>query len=123
MKFLSVGQQLLGVAYFSNITRNDPSKMGKEYYIKCQKLDTQATRQFLEQRFIVSVTEDGSFELSLQNAKAEPADNWAPVMVSLEPEGIYFINNLASPLQAASIFMQLIDFLLSKAEAITITEP
>jgi hypothetical protein len=97
--------------------------MGKEYYIKCQKLDTQATRQFLEQRFIVSVTEDGSFELSLQNAKAEPADNWAPVMVSLEPEGIYFINNLASPLQAASIFMQLIDFLLSKAEAITITEP
>lgn len=98
-------------------------KTGKEYSINCQKLDTKATQQFLKQRFIVSMTEDGAFELSLQDAEVEPAGNLAPVMVSLEPEGVYFLDHLASPLQAASIFMQLIEFLLSRAEAVTITEP
>lgn len=97
--------------------------MGKEYFINCQKLDTQATRQFLEQRFTVSVTAGGAFELSLRDAAAEPASDWSPVIVSLESDGVYFLDNLASPSQATSIFMQLVDFLLSKAEAITITEP
>jgi hypothetical protein len=97
--------------------------MGKEYFIKCQKLDTQATRQFLERCFTVSVTADGAFELALRDATAEPVSDWAPVVVALESDGVYFLDNLASPSQAASIFMQLVDFLLSRAEAITITEP
>lgn len=62
--------------------------MGKEYRIKSKKLDTQATQQFLEQRFTVSVTEDVVFELSQRGAVTEPASDWAPVVVSLEPEGI-----------------------------------
>lgn len=97
--------------------------MGKEYFIKCQKLDIQATRQFLEQRFIVAVIEDGAFELSLRSAAVEPASKWAPVVVAFESDGVYFLDNLASPSQAASTFMQLIDFLLSRAEAITIMKP
>ena len=97
--------------------------MGKEYFIRCQKPDTQATQQFLERCFTVSVTNDGALELSLQDAAAEPASDWAPVVVALESDGVYFLDNLASPFQAASIFMQLVDFLLSRGEVITITEP
>jgi hypothetical protein len=97
--------------------------MGKEYFLKCQNIDTQATRQFLEQQFAALLTENGAFELSLRSASAESKSEWAPVIISLEEEGIYFLDNLASPSQAASIFMQLVDFLLSRAEAITITEP
>ena len=97
--------------------------MGKEYFIKYQKLDTQATRQFLEKHFIVWVTADGAFELSLRAAAAEPTIDWAPVVVTLESDGVYFLDNLVSPLQAASIFIQLVDFLLSRGEEITITEP
>ena len=97
--------------------------MGKEYFIKCQKLDTQATRQFLERHFTVSVAADGAFEVSLRDAAAEPASGCPPVIVALESDGVYFLDNLASPSQAASIFMQLVDFLLSRAEAIIITEP
>ncbi|MDO7845955.1 hypothetical protein Q5H92_06275 [Hymenobacter sp. M29] len=97
--------------------------MGKEYFIECQKLDTQATRQFLEQRFTVSATENETLELSLRYAAAESASDWAPVVVGLKSNGVYFLDNLASPFQAASIFMQLVDFLLSRTEAITITEP
>ncbi|MBH8557320.1 hypothetical protein [Hymenobacter negativus] len=96
--------------------------MGKECFIKCPKLDTQATRQFLEQRFIVAATENETLELALRNAAAEPTSDWAPVIVALESDGVYFLDNLASPIQAASIFMQLIDFLLLRAEAVTITE-
>lgn len=96
--------------------------MGKEYFIKCQKLDTQATQQFLEQCFTVSITDDGAFELSLRDAAAEAASDWAPVVVSLESDGVYFLDNLASSSQAASIFMQLVDFLISRSEAITIME-
>ncbi|GAB3740410.1 hypothetical protein GCM10027594_20380 [Hymenobacter agri] len=97
--------------------------MGKEYFIKCPKLDTQATKQFLEQRFIVAATENETLALSLLDAAAEPASNWAPVVVGLESNGVYFRDNLIAPMQAASIFMQLVDFLLSSAEAITIKEP
>ncbi|MBO2007701.1 hypothetical protein [Hymenobacter negativus] len=97
--------------------------MGKEYFIKCPKLDAQATQQFLKQHFIVAATENETLALSLRDAAAEPSSNWAPVVVGLESDGIYFLDNLASPIQAASIFMQLVDFLLSRAGAITITEP
>lgn len=97
--------------------------MGKEYFIKCPKLDTQATRRFLERRFVVSATENKSFELSLRDAAAEPVSIWAPVVVVLESDGVYFLDNLVSASQAAGIFMQLVDFLLSRAEKITIKEP
>ncbi|MDO7851945.1 hypothetical protein [Hymenobacter convexus] len=97
--------------------------MGKEYFIKCQKLDTQATRRFLEQRFTVLETAVGAFELSLRGATPEPTSDWVPVVVAFETDGVYFLDNLASPFQAASIFMQLVDFLLSRSEVITITEP
>lgn len=97
--------------------------MGKEYFIKCPKLDTQAARQYLEQRFIVADTENETLTLSLRDAAVAPASNWPPVVVGLEADGVYFLDNLASPIQAASIFMQLVDFLLSRAEAIMITEP
>ena len=96
--------------------------MGKEYFIKCPKLDAQATQQFLEQSFIVVAIENETLALSLWDAAAEPASNWVPVVVGLESDGVYFLDNSAYPIQAASIFMQLVDFLLSKAEAITITE-
>jgi protein associated with RNAse G/E len=97
--------------------------MGKEYFIKCPKLDTQVTRQFLEQHFIVAATDNETFTLSLRDTVAEPASSWAPVVVALESDGVYFLDNLASPYQAANIFMQLVDFLLLRAEEITITEP
>jgi hypothetical protein len=39
--------------------------MGKEYFIKCPKLDAQATQQFLEQSFIVVAIENETLALSL----------------------------------------------------------
>ena len=99
--------------------------MGKEYFIKCPPFDTDATRQVLEQRFAASVFE-GSFELGLRNTATKPGDasfdEWAPVVVSLETDGVYFLDKLASPSHAAIIFMQLIEFLLSRAEEVTIAD-
>jgi hypothetical protein len=99
--------------------------MGKEYLIKCQQFDTEATRQFLERCFTISAIE-GGFELALRNTATKPGDasfgSWAPVVVTLEANGIYLLDTLSAPSQAATIFMQLIEFLLSRAGEITISE-
>lgn len=99
--------------------------MGKEHFIKCQQFDTEATRWFLEQRFAASATE-GGFALALRNTVTKPGDAsfkvWAPVVVGLEADGVYFLDNLSAPAQTAVIFMQIVEFLLSRSAEISITE-
>ncbi|UOQ52003.1 hypothetical protein [Hymenobacter cellulosivorans] len=101
--------------------------MGKELRLSGQNFNPEAALQFVQRRFRVEqhgTSLMGLFMLTPEatSARLSSPETWPPVFVSVEATGFYFCDNLCAAQEAALIFKQLCEFMLTTNEDIQVAE-
>ena len=97
--------------------------MGIEYKIRCEPSAVARFDEFIRgQPFFVSYDPEHHL-YNLRIPSNTNIENCPHGYASLEPDGIYFCDNLTATDSAAQIFRRLIDHALLHSERITIEEP
>lgn len=98
--------------------------MGIEYKIGCEPSAVAALDTFLRQTRFYEDFDEAYGLYNLRLSGPEKAWNGPDVHIRLETDGVYFLDNLSSPAgEADRILRALIDELLLRSQAVTITEP
>lgn len=101
--------------------------MGRELRLSGPNFNPEAALQFVQRRFRVEQHGASLMGLSILNPEAASASPnspkvWPPVFVNVEANGFYFCDNLSAAMDAAFIFQQLCEFMLTSNEEIQIAE-
>ena len=97
--------------------------MGIEYKIKCDPAKMPDFDAFLRrQPFFVSYDPERRL-YNLRTPASQTPEDFPDGYVVLEPDGIYFCDNLTAPDDAAKILRRLIDEALRFSDSVTILEP
>ncbi|MBD2716157.1 hypothetical protein KBK19_14030 [Microvirga sp. STR05] len=99
--------------------------MGKELRLSGQNFDPEAALQFVQRRFRVMQHDASQLSLALfatEETSVSPPVAWPPVFIGIEANGFYFCDNLFSATEAALIFKQLCEFMLTSSNEIRIAE-
>lgn len=97
--------------------------MGIEYKIVCGEQAVSSFDGFVRKQPYFKSYDTGHRNYTLSVPGVEDGDNWPVGQASLEPDGIYFCDNLVSPEWSARILRSLIDHALMHSERIVLHEP
>src|SRR5690242_11656157 len=97
--------------------------MGIEYKIRCEPSAVARFDEFIRRQPYFDSYDPEHHLYNLRIASIPKIENYPHAYASLEPDAIYFCDNLTATDSAAQIFRRLIDHALLHSERITIEEP